>query len=95
MRDCLNSGLRGDGVTVWCFGSINIDHVYNLGHLPAPGETLAAQSYRLELGGKGANQSVACAKAGAELRLLGAVGADGAPILAQLAGFGVDCSGVQ
>ncbi len=82
-------------VTVWCFGSINVDHVYGLGHLPAPGETLAVQSYRLELGGKGANQSVACAKAGGELRLLGAVGADGAPILAQLVGLGVDCAGVQ
>lgn len=82
-------------MAVYCFGSINIDHFYTLSHLPAAGETLAAQSYRTELGGKGANQSVAAARAGAVVRHIGAVGADGALMLAQLAGFGVDVAGVQ
>ncbi len=82
-------------MTVWCFGSINIDHFYRLDHLPAPGETLPATSYEVELGGKGANQSVAAALAGAVVRHIGAVGADGASALAQLEGFGVECSGVQ
>ncbi len=82
-------------MTVWCFGSINIDHVYALGHLPAPGETLAAGSYRLELGGKGANQAVACARAGGDLRLLGAVGTDGRAALDRLAELGVGCDMVQ
>ncbi len=82
-------------MTVWCFGSINIDHFYRLGHLPAPGETLAADSYRIELGGKGANQSVAAALAGAEVRHIGAVGADGSAALARMEGFGIACSAVQ
>jgi ribokinase len=82
-------------VTVWCFGSINIDHFYWLAHLPAPGETLAASAYRTEFGGKGANQSVAAARAGAPVRHLGAVGADGARALAALAADGVVCDGIQ
>ncbi|TVS03201.1 MAG: ribokinase [Rhodobacteraceae bacterium] len=82
-------------MAVWCFGSINIDHFYMLERLPAPGETLAAQSYRVELGGKGANQSVAAARAGAAVRHLGAVGADGAKALFELEASGVECHAVQ
>lgn len=82
-------------MAVWCFGSINIDHIYTLPHLPAPGETLAAGTYRSQLGGKGANQSVAAARAGAQVRHLGAVGADGAAARAKLEAAGVDCTGVQ
>ena len=82
-------------MAVWCFGSINIDHFHLLAHLPAPGETLATQAYRVELGGKGANQSVAAARAGAEVRHIGAVGADGAQVLAQLEEFGVGCDHIQ
>ncbi len=82
-------------MTVWCFGSINIDHFYSLEHLPAPGETLAASGYRVELGGKGANQSVAAARAGATVRHLGAIGADGDRALAGLIAQGVNCDSVQ
>lgn len=82
-------------MAIWCFGSVNIDHFHALDHLPAPGETLASRGYRVELGGKGANQSVAAARAGAEVRHLGAVGADGASVLFELEAAGVDCSGVQ
>jgi len=80
-------------MTVYCFGSINQDHIYTLPHRLEPGETLAASSYRVELGGKGANQSVAAARAGATVRHIGAVGAGEAE--ATLAAFGVDVSGVQ
>lgn len=82
-------------MAVWCFGSINIDHFYALPHLPAPGETLASSGYRKELGGKGANQSVAAARAGASVRHIGAVGADGASALFEMEAAGVDCRGVQ
>ncbi len=82
-------------MTVWCFGSINIDHFYSLEHLPAPCETLAASGYRVELGGKGANQSVAAARAGATVRHLGAIGADGDRALAGLIAQGVNCDSVQ
>ncbi|NBB97028.1 MAG: ribokinase [Alphaproteobacteria bacterium] len=80
-------------MTVYCFGSINQDHIYTLPHRLAPGETLAASGYGVELGGKGANQSVAAALAGTVVRHIGAVGAGGAD--AALAAFGVDVSGVQ
>ena len=49
-------------------GSANADHVMNFEYLPAPGQTLMSRSYRLEHGGKGANQAVA-AKARCVLRL--------------------------
>ena len=82
-------------MTIYCYGSINIDHFYSLPHLPRPGETLASLHYRTELGGKGANQSVAAARAGAVVRHLGAVGRDGVQMRDQMAGFGVDVSGIQ
>ena len=53
------------------FGSINIDHVYRVPHFVQPGETLASASLSTVLGGKGANQSVALAKAGANVLHLG------------------------
>ncbi len=81
-------------MTAFCFGSINLDHFYRLDRLPAPGETLAARTVETGLGGKGANQSVAAARAGAKVVHLGAVGADGDAALAQLQGLGVDCSAV-
>lgn len=71
-----------------------MDHSYRVGHLPRPGETLVAQSYRLGLGGKGANQSVAAARAGAVVRHIGAVGPDGGWACRWLAAQGVDITGV-
>ncbi|WP_372841846.1 PfkB family carbohydrate kinase [Phaeovulum sp.] len=81
-------------MTIWNLGSINIDHFYRLPHLPAPGETLAADSYSMGLGGKGANQSVAAARAGARVYHIGGVGPEGWA-LERLQGFGVDCRHVE
>lgn len=61
-------------MAIWNLGSINIDHVYRMDDLPRPGETLAANSYSVGLGGKGANQSIAAAQAGAVTHHLGAMG---------------------
>lgn len=61
-------------MAIWNLGSINIDHVYRMDKLPRPGETLAASSYAVGLGGKGANQSIAAAQAGALTHHLGAMG---------------------
>ncbi len=74
------------------FGSINIDHVYRVPHMPALGETLPVSSYKRFLGGKGANQSIAIAKAGGNVRHIGAVGADSGWALEDLkaAGVGTD-----
>lgn len=57
-------------------GSINIDLVGTGERLPRPGETLTGTSFAKTFGGKGANQSAAAARAGADIRLLGAVGDD-------------------
>jgi len=76
-------------------GSINIDHVYRLSHLPAAGETLATLGYLRTLGGKGANQAIAAARAGARVRMIGAVGDDGRWTLEQLAGAGIDVAHVR
>lgn len=81
-------------MTIFNLGSINADHFYRLPHLTLPGETLAATSYGRGLGGKGANQSVAAARAGAVVRHIGATGVDGAWMRAELAADGVDCAHV-
>jgi ribokinase len=70
-------------------GSINIDHVYLVPHLPGSGETIASSSLSTGLGGKGANQSIAAAKAGAEVWHLGAVGPEGDWCISQLESEGV------
>jgi ribokinase len=77
-------------VTVYNLGSINIDMVYRVPHLPAPGETLAAKDYKQGLGGKGANMSVAAARAAARVRHIGAVGKDGRWAVERLLEYGVD-----
>ncbi|MBQ9274449.1 MAG: ribokinase [Succinivibrio sp.] len=56
------------------FGSLNIDYVYRMDHIIRPGETEPSQSREIFPGGKGLNQSVACARAGAEVYHAGAVG---------------------
>lgn len=76
-------------MTVWNVGSINIDHFYEVPRIPSPGETLAASAVRTGLGGKGANQSVAAALAGAAVRHVGAVGEDGAWTVARMSDYGV------
>ena len=77
-------------MAIWNLGSNKGDHVYALPHMPSPGETLAARSLTTGLGGKGANMSVACARAGATVRHIGAVGADGAWAVDRLRAYGVD-----
>lgn len=82
-------------MTIFNLGSINIDHFYSVPHLPMPGETVAATGYSTGLGGKGANQSVAAARAGASVIHIGSVGPDGASMVARMREFGVDCAHVS
>ena len=58
------------------FGSINVDLTVPVPRLPQPGETVLGGEYALLPGGKGANQALAALRAGAEVVLAGAVGAD-------------------
>lgn len=75
---------------IWNLGSINADNIYGLSHLPDPGETLAARSFTQGLGGKGANMSVAAARAAARVAHIGAVGKDGKWAVDRLLEYGVD-----
>ena len=58
------------------FGSINVDFVTRVEHIPQPGETILGPSYAVIPGGKGANQALAARRAGSQVMLVGAVGQD-------------------
>ena len=74
------------------FGSCCIDHVYSVAHFAAPGETLACSDYQVHPGGKGLNQSIAMAAAGAKVRHAGKVGEDGRWLLDLMASKNIDIS---
>ena len=58
------------------FGSINLDLIFPVPHIPSPGETVLGPETRIEPGGKGANQAVAAARDGAVVVMAGAIGRD-------------------
>ena len=72
------------------FGSLNIDNVYTVEEFVRPGETVTAQSRTVFAGGKGLNQSLAAARAGADVIHAGAVGSDGGFLIDLLEQSGVD-----
>jgi ribokinase len=76
-------------------GSVNMDSTLRVGSLPRPGETVLASSLTHAPGGKGANQAVAAARAGARVQFLGAVGDDpaGEQLRAHLRASGVGLDG--
>ena len=78
-------------------GSLNVDLVTRVRRLPRPGETVSGDDLRRHPGGKGANQAVAAARAGARVRMVGACGTDdaGEVVLAGLVDDGVDVSRVR
>lgn len=82
--------------TITVIGSLNMDLVVRTPKIPQAGETLAGSDFHLIPGGKGANQSVASARAGASTRIIGCVGKDafGLILVDSLISSGVDASGV-
>ncbi len=77
------------------FGSVNIDYVHRVDHMARPGETIAGLSLDVFAGGKGANQSVALARAGAAVTHAGRIGEDGRWLLLKLKDAGVDVSLIE
>ena len=78
-------------------GSINVDLVVTADRLPVPGETVLGGHFATHHGGKGANQAVAAARAGARVTMIGAVGSDdhGDHALAALAEEGIEVTRVR
>ena len=74
------------------YGSMNLDHVYQVPHFVQPGETICAAGMNLFCGGKGLNQSIAVAKAGGKVCHAGIVGEDGGGMVEELRRAGVDVS---
>ncbi len=77
---------------VLSFGSLNLDYVYAMDHFVQAGETIAASDRSIHRGGKGLNQSVALALAGAETYHAGRIGQDGLMLQDWLVHNGVDVS---
>lgn len=78
-------------------GSANQDYLLRVPAVPAPGETTLAHTMRRSPGGKGANQAVAAARLGADVRFVGCVGDDddGALLLRELRAEGVTTTDVE
>jgi ribokinase len=83
--------------TVWVLGSLNVDAIVRVERHPQPGETVLGGPVDIRFGGKGANQAVAAARAGATVRMIGRVGddADGRAYLDSLRRHGVDVGDVR
>lgn len=85
------------GGRIVVFGSLNMDLVARVPRMPGPGETLAGHGFFSNAGGKGANQAVAAARQGAQVAMVGQVGADafGAELGTALHDNGVDVTDVR
>lgn len=79
-------------MSIICFGSMNIDYVYNVDHILKPGETLESAGYNIYAGGKGLNQAIALGRAGADCRMAGMRGRDSQLLIDTLNFGGVDTS---
>jgi len=82
---------------VTVLGSLNMDISVTVPRLPGPGATVLGSAARFTPGGKGANQAVAAARLGADVRMVGCVGDDdfGRQLLAALRAEGIDTSAVR
>lgn len=77
------------------FGSMNIDYVYRVPHFAKPGETVSSVSMLTNCGGKGLNQTVALARAGASVWHAGKIGSEGIFLKEYLDSCGVDTSFIK
>ena len=61
-------------MTILVVGSLNMDLVARVQHLPRPGATVFGTAFETHAGGKGGNQAVACTRLGAQVRMIAQVG---------------------
>ncbi|MGY4104676.1 ribokinase [Ignavigranum ruoffiae] len=78
-------------------GSISMDYVVSADRPVKIGQTIYGQDFKMNFGGKGANQAVAAAKLGGRVTMIGAVGLDqiGQSLINNLESYGIDCSSVK
>ena len=77
------------------FGSLNMDYVYQVSRIVGPGETIHAAGRHVYYGGKGLNQSVAAARAGASVSHAGKVGRDGDGLIAVCERYGINTEHIE
>ncbi len=89
--------MVGEVTRVCVVGSVNVDQFFRVTALPQAGETVLGSAVTTEPGGKGGNQAVAAARAGAHVQFVGAVGTDpaGAELRAHLSANGVGLDGLE
>ena len=88
-------GYERNDMKIINFGSLNIDKVYEVADFVTAQETISAKTLNIFAGGKGLNQSIAAARAGAEVMHVGAIGSDGDFLLELLKESGADISRIQ
>ena len=83
-------------MAILVIGSVNVDTTYNLENFPKPGETISSLSKSRSVGGKGANQAIACKKLGGDVKFLACVGndMDADFIFKNMKEYGVDTSNI-
>ena len=94
----MSGGLPPSGPgMILVFGSLNMDLIVPVPHLPRPGETVLSPAHATAPGGKGANQAVAAARAGADVVMAGCVGRDafGDELLEIVSAAGVDTRPIE
>lgn len=77
------------------YGSLNLDETFAVPHMVRPGETLSSAGMERHCGGKGMNQSIALARAGAVVAHAGSIGEDGGMLTSLLRQSGVDISRIR
>lgn len=82
-------------MAVFNLGSINLDHFYSVSDFPGPGETVSMSDHRCMLGGKGANQSIAIARAEGSVIHIGAMNRGDRAMRDEMANAGIDMDAVQ
>lgn len=94
-RDRRTASPAAARLPIYNYGSINVDYVYRVPHLVKPGETLSSINFRQVLGGKGANQSLALARAGGLVTHWGRLGQSDRWALESLNQAGVDTAQIE